>query len=175
MYFYNLTASFYVISVTYDRYLKCGQQPTFHVFSHWYFRYYLRILYMYVLQTGTWTITQALSASSFPFVLLIPTCPFEPRSLFIFDLGLNFENIDYAFLFYQATLNFVHVTSDRSSYSPLTCLRRIRTDSFPTESIELHFDAKRHLPLIPWRCENNGLQRVYIINLYAYMPRYIPK
>lgn len=47
---------------------------------------------------------------------------FHPHSLFTSDLGLNFEHT-YAFLFYQATLNFVHVTNDRSSYSPFTCIR----------------------------------------------------
>lgn len=46
---FDLTASFYLASLICGRSLECGQQPTSHVFFHWYFRYYLRILCVYVL------------------------------------------------------------------------------------------------------------------------------
>lgn len=60
---------------------------------------------------------------SFSWFRHIPSNYVSPHSLFTSDLGLNFEHTDYAFLFYRATLNFVHVTSNRSSYSPFTCTR----------------------------------------------------
>lgn len=167
--FFDLTASFYLASVTYGRSLERGQQPTFHVFSHWYFRYYLEILCMYyILQTSTWTITRALT-SSFPFVLLVPTCPFELRfTPFSFYFWPRPELRPHRLRVLILTGNPEFRARDEQSF----VIFSVHVNTYVyirTVSIELHFGAKRHLPLIPWRCENNGLQRVYI---FAFVPLY---
>jgi len=121
-----------------------------------------------VLQSGTWTITRTLR-KLVPFVLLIPTCPlWTPFSFYLWPRPeLRAHRLRVLIL--SGNPEF-RARDERSFVIFFVHVDTYISDNFRTASIELHFGAKRHLPLIPWRCENNSLRRVY---MFACVPLYL--
>lgn len=128
-----------------------GQQPTFQAVSYRYFRYYPRIV-------ANWHVNYHASSRKFAsplsfqrrYVFPSMSNTNNPPASFAADLGLNFEQITRSY-FTPGNPEF-HARDERSFviFSVHVHNRTpIFRGAFHTASIELHFGAKRRLPLNP--------------------------